>query len=153
MLGGTRMHWYQTGGGAIERWKDPQSEYWQLFDEQIAGKTISGAWFQICDHPQDGTTYADVIDVLDLLESRLEPGIVVFASGLEIFDPPDLCSICGPDVPVVTREWADQLAADGRAQRGPDLGPLTEDLTSDGCHPDMEGMQVTGQQLLDFFGP
>lgn len=153
-LGGTRFEVYETGGGQINLWSRDDGEYWAAFDAAVAGKTLTAGWMEICitASNETTTTYQDVEDALAVFRSKLPEGASIYASGLEIYQPVDSCGIAGPTVPALTRQYADQLAADGLAARGPDLGPLTPGSTTDGCHPNAAGMELVGGQLLTFFG-
>ncbi len=53
-----------------------------------------------------------------------------------------------------TQAWRDQAVADGRARRGPNMGPLDINTTNGGhCHANAAGMALLGTQLRNFFDP
>lgn len=152
-LGGRRFESWNSGGCSIDQYLDPDSACWREYDRAVDGRPVGAGLLHICILGVETTTYDDVRTVLDTFEQRLPAGAPIYTMGLAHYQPADLCGLAGDVIPDVTRAYADQLAADGLAIRAPDLGPLTDDLTLDGCHPDEEGRRRTGQQLLDFFGP
>jgi len=153
-LGGTRLERYETAGGQINLWSRDAGGYWSAFDEAVAGKKISAGWMEICitGGNERNTTYEDVVAALTVFQSKIPDNAPIYVSGLEVFEPIGSCRIAGPTIPAITRDYADRLVEAGLALRGPDLGPLTPESTTDGCHPNRIGQELVGQQLLAFFG-
>jgi hypothetical protein len=83
------------------------------------------------------------------------PEVGVFVSAINDYQPKTgLCNLMGPEGEgeTDTIKWRDQAVADGLAEKGPDMGPLTASLTTaDGCHPNRDGMLLLGRQLHAFF--
>jgi len=153
-LGGTRLERYETAGGQVNLWSRDGGGYWAAFDEAVSGKAITAGWMEICitGGNERNTTYEDILDALAVFRSRIPDNAPIYVSGLELFEPIGSCRIAGPTIPAITREYADRLVEAGLALRGPDLGPLTPESTTDGCHPNRIGQELVGRQLLTFFG-
>jgi hypothetical protein len=152
-LGGRRLESWPSDGCSVEDFLDPVDPCWGAFAGSLVDREPVAGFFQVCILADEDTSYAEVVAVADTFASYLPEGAPIHVTGLPVFDPGDLCPLGGEVAPPLTRAYADDLAADGLAIRAPDLGPITPDLTSDGCHPNAAGQHVTGQQLLDWFGP
>jgi hypothetical protein len=149
---------YNTRGGSIDRWASGGSEYWTLYAAMVAkyGQPRY-VWIQLCEKlPDDAVTYDMVKRMIANLKVQ-SPSAILVVSGINDYSPnPGLCDLMGtasatsPGNGVYdTKLWADQLVTDKLAAiRGPDLGPLTANLTmNDGCHPNSSGKLLLGNQL------
>jgi len=147
---------YDTGGGAIEKWADPNSSYWGLFDQQVAryGQP-SVVWVELCEQTENRLdTYAEVQELFANLK-RHAPNAAYYISAINAYDPyAGLCAFMGTtgQGESDTENWRDGAVAAGLAKLGPPMGPLTSSNTiSDGCHPSAAGERLLGGQLAQFF--
>ncbi len=147
---------YNTDGGRLELWADPQSPYWQQFDYQVQhwyGQPAA-VWVQLCEkYNSNPTDYAHVRSLFANLKQHA-PNAVYYISAINVYDPITLCPWMGPNGEGVTdtEKWRDQAVADGLAQRGPDMGPLTASIVNNGyCHPNDAGEKLLGGELYEFF--
>ncbi len=146
---------YNSFSESIERWAQNNSDAWQRFGqaERTSG-TPTVVWVQICEQADRHiATYEDVKNTLSNLKQLL-PHAVVYLSPINSFSSLSLCPKIGTDG-ADGREheinFTDQAVREGLALRGPDLGPLGPGDTKGGCHPNAQGMQKIGTQLVNFF--
>lgn len=149
--------------GSLAVWGNPgparHDRYWALYDERRPPTGYAGTWFQMCIRD---TEHGGVFDsreqewirhvVAEILER--DPGIPIWISGVNSYADGVLCSSVGFEGPAIASEAADWAASsiDG-VIRGPDLGPLSQDeIASDSdCHPNAQGQERLGMQLVEFF--
>lgn len=138
-------------GGSIERWAEGDPRYWRGFESRTDPES-DGLWVMLCWHRQrtpGDTDPAVVAGIIDRAFEVIGREVPVYVSGLNGWDPPRICP--RGDYP---RSWelAEATAAEGMALLGPDLGPLAESQTRDGCHGNDEGNRLMGEQVQAFFG-
>jgi hypothetical protein len=140
--------------GTIDRWA-ANSGHWRRFAAQHGGDAdIEAVWIMLCWHGRGTDPFTSVETVgyiIDRAQQVIGHDVPVFVSGLNDWDPRAIC----PKADWAS-SWAlaDEAVAAGLAERGPELGPLTEAQTTDGCHGTAEGNAVMGTQLASFFlGP
>jgi hypothetical protein len=163
--GGTLRTWSQNIGGASDQW-------WSSFIKQQALMPANTFWFQMCSKAADvnDNEIEQAKAIIAEIKTRV-PGATVFVSALNEFVAPHVCFLCGENGPALMQETADAVVASGEAQAGPDVGTLiaycttsecgvsssgamnsTNQVTSDGCHPNTKGKQDLGTVLKTFFG-
>lgn len=146
---------YDTGDGRIDRWADPSSSYWTLFQGMVNSYGQPQAvWVQLCEQlPTHPNTYAQVKAMLSILKSKA-PAAVAYISAINAYNPPTLCRSLGTSGQGKTNTdtWAAQAVAQKLAQAGPVMGPLTPaTVISDDCHSNQAGRNLLGQQLQSLF--
>lgn len=156
-VGGTRL-WPASGkysGGTIGRWAQgltDASRFWGEFQSFQEAKPAQTVWWQLCTHDEtdDGRNYTFALKVLDEIRRRI-PGVTVYVSAENGWEPPHVCKLTGPDGPARMRALADRLVSEKRALPGPDVGDLRlDETTADGCHPNEKGQSVIGAKLAAF---
>lgn len=145
----------EYGGRSVDRWADSFNDAWDHYEAQLARFGQPNViWFQLCENEEHSITYNTVLNAMANLELR-SPGVPVYMSPLNSYDPWTLCARLGGDGVTDLIDFSNQAAAEGLALRGPDLGPLTEAMTADDlCHPskgDNGGRLFLGAQLKEFF--
>lgn len=143
---------YQTGGKSVDTWANQNHKAWVLFDDEIKRNGQPDAvWVQLCEDERKPATYEDVKKIFEILADRVDTQ-EFFISSVNSFEPYDMCRRLGDDANADTVAFADKIAFEGIAERGPELGPLnTETVKDDGCHPNESGELYLGKQLVDFF--
>lgn len=143
---------YQTGGKSVDAWANVNHKAWELFDDEIRRNGQPDAvWVQLCEDERKPVTYEDVKKIFEILADRVDTQ-KFFISSVNSFEPYDMCRRLGEDANADTVAFADKIAFEGIAERGPELGPLTtKTAKDDGCHPNESGELYLGKQLLDFF--
>jgi hypothetical protein len=137
--------------GTIDRWAS-NSGHWRRFAElHRADHDIDAVWIMLCWHVRDtdpSTSLDTVAAIIDRAQQVIGHDVPVFVSGLNDWDPRTICAKAD-----WAASWAlaDEAVAAGLANRGPELGPITEAQTTDGCHGTAEGNAVMGVQLAAFF--
>lgn len=157
-LGGKRF-WdviRQYNGGSVSMWSGGATgqsrRYWNGFQNALDAHPDTGIiWWQLCNSPQDDvdTLYRNALLVLEEIQNRV-PGALIYISAQHAYMAGHTCN--DPDGPARMQALADRLVAEGLALAGPVMGPLAESQTRDGCHGNLEGMDVLGEQLIAFFG-
>jgi hypothetical protein len=143
---------YDTAGAVIEVWGDPtQSGYavaWNRFDSQVAMDGQPAAvWIEICEKNVP-SRYSTVQRAIAALRQHTTSGTVFYISGLNQYDPANLCPAQWQD----SETNAQRAVSDGLALAGPVMGPLTANNTeADHCHPNAAGQALLGNQLHSFF--
>ncbi len=150
------------GGGTASIWGDPgnksYSEYWAFYDSRRPADGLSDAWVQLCLRTSDHGGVFDQSEmdwmshIVEQLQQR-DPGINVWISPLNFYDGV-VCDAVGSDGPEIAAQMADWGAASlSGAFRGPDLGPISANQTSqrDNCHLNDSGRALVGGQLVEFF--
>jgi hypothetical protein len=143
---------YSTGGGSLDRWANPSSQYWVNFDAQIRqyGQPIE-VWIQICERATYPLTYSMVQQTFLILNQHA-PSAKYYISPLNSYNPSNICSLTGPNGVADATALANEAVSNGLASAGPVLGPLTAQNTqSDLCHPNTAGEILLGGQLASFF--
>lgn len=159
MLGSDRM-WPANapyGGGSLGRWADgidrARTRYWEGVEEYVdAEPATTVVWFNLCTirgAPIDNADTAELI--MDEVRTFL-PDAIFYVSGQPAYSGGHVCDLAGATGPEQMHDVASELVSRGVASAGPVMGPLSADLTGDGCHANEEGQLLLGQQLLDFFG-
>ncbi|MGF1665244.1 MAG: hypothetical protein ACFCVC_03115 [Acidimicrobiia bacterium] len=137
--------------GTIDRWA-ANSGHWRRFATLHGGDAdIDAVWIMVCWHVRNtepSTSVETVERIIDRAQEVIGHTVPVFVSGLNDWDPR---SICPKADWVASWTLADQVVAAGLAERGPELGPITETQTTDGCHGTAEGNAVMGTQVASFF--
>lgn len=139
------------GAATISRWADG-GRAWGRYDDLRPGSGYTGAWVNLCQNINQGPlTQADVLSVLDLIWDR-DPGIPVWLSPLNYYTDDDCAQTGGNLIPDQGAVLADMISSQhSDVHRGPDLGPLSDSMTSDNCHPNAAGEALVGGQLEGFF--
>lgn len=151
---------YSTG--TVIRWATDPSPLWDAFDQMEAARPTATVWWNLCIHlPEtDADSYTAALTDISIMQAKI-PGVVIYASALQPYVAPHVCSACGADGPARAQTLVDRLVSEGRvlagptlpALRGPDsAGTGKNELQSDGCHPNNLGQTIEGQTLLSFFG-
>jgi hypothetical protein len=130
-------------------------------------------WWSLCTHPEaiesDAANYSAALKVLANIEKRI-PGVTVYASALNSYVAPHVCSLTGANGPSRMQALAERLASEGRLRLGPNVGSLrswerdgdpnnsagataaNDQTVDDGCHPNRIGEALLGNSLIKFFG-
>lgn len=154
------LSWGPLGGGSLTNWGTPEREeypiYWGFYDERRPADGYDGVWFQVCIRASElasatlGQGDIDrVTHVIEQIKAR-DPGIPIFISPIHTF-----IGICpalgefGEELSANTVNWA--LTNLSGLTPGPLLGPLAQNQTRDGCHPNKVGRALVGAQLVAFF--
>jgi hypothetical protein len=138
-------------GGTVDRWADPTTYYWDDFAARL-DPDADGLWIMLCWHERrtdDATPPAVVGDIIDGAFELLGRQVPVYISGLN--DWTDRTTCRKADYPA---SWglAEASVEAGLGTLGPNLGPLAENQTTDGCHGNEEGNALMGRQLVEYFG-
>ncbi len=143
---------YQTGGGSLDRWVSPTSNYWLLFQQQVQKYGApSIVWIEICELHTTPLNFTMVQHVFAVLKTQA-PSAVYYISPLNSYSPSGICGLTGPNGVADATTLANQAVAGGLARAGPTIGPLTSQNTqSDMCHPNQAGEMLLGSQLVGFF--
>ncbi len=137
--------------GTIDQWA-ANGGHWRRFAALHRDDTEIGAvWIMLCWHVRNtdpSTSVETVASIIDRAETVIGHEVAVFVSGLNDWEPRTICAKAD-----WASSWAlaDDAVAAGLADRGPELGPLTETQTTDGCHGTTEGNAVMGTQVASFF--
>lgn len=170
-VGGTRL-WPAIGpygGGVIKTWQDqigdPHSEKWNAFNAEQAAHPAQIVWVSICaysGHSEDDI-YNATVDVINEVK-RIIPGVTVYASPINDWVAPHVCSKTGKTAVPRTTSTADRVSSEGKAKRGPNVGSLlsinqvpsagataaNSETVEDGCHPNEKGEAKLGASLKAF---
>jgi hypothetical protein len=135
---------YQTGRGVIYDWSNSSSNYWSLFDQELAtyGQPQE-VWIQVCVSAAtvSVTSYQTLLDTLEILRSKV-PSATFYISPIQLFDPPYMCSITQTTGVPYAFSLVSQGISNGLAKAGPDLGPLAYQLMGGNiCDPKGPGGQ------------
>lgn len=143
---------YATGGGSLDMWTAPTSQYWTKFDQQVQTYgPPSVVWVNLCERAARPLTFNDVQQTISILR-RHAPAATYYISPLNTYSPVGICKLTGPKGVQDTMNLANQAVANSLALLGPILGPLTSQaLNGDLCHPNAEGEKLLGSQLSSFF--
>lgn len=143
---------YRTGGKSVETWSQPNHEAWSLFDQEVQKNgQPKVVWIQLCEHEMRAVEYSAIQDIITNLKQHTTT-TNFYISSINNFEPKTLCERLGPDATDDTIAFADKIAQEGLAKRGPDIGPLSEATTKpDHCHANDEGLLVLGKDLVEFF--
>lgn len=147
---GDRQEARYLSGGTIERWSTLDVRYWEEFT-RWNGAESDALWIQLCWHRTSSRNVgvADVEAIIDEALAVIGREVPVFISGLNDWDPRDMCTRGDYEL---SWQLAEEAVAAGLGSIGPDPGVLTRDLTDDGCHGNEAGDRFMGQALVDFFG-
>jgi hypothetical protein len=147
---GINDHARYLSGGSIDIWAESGKKKWATF-EDLAGSETDALWIMLCWHVQrsPGSDVEAVAGIIETALAAIGRDVPVYVSGLNDWDPRDLCRKA--DYPA-SWELADAVVAEGLALLGPNLGPISEEETRDGCHGNDAGNRVMGEQLAAFFG-
>jgi hypothetical protein len=154
-VGGRRM-WggYGTGGMVIQNWANPDSESWDLFDEQVAkyGKPTA-VWVQIIIFASQGATYDEVKQMIANTRQHAAEDAHIYISGQPLYPEGNVCPIAGADGPQLTDDLAQQ-AGDDASLNVEYVGTFTlkNSETDDGCHANSAGEIALGNQAVEKFG-
>lgn len=149
---GDRGETRYLSGGSIERWTTQSDNpfYWDEF-ANWNGPESDALWVQVCwaTNGSRRTTVDDMAYVVSTALDVIGRDVPVFISGLNDWDPRDLCTRGDYEL---SWDMAEAAVAAGLGLIGPDPGVITRNLTDDGCHGNDEGDAFMGQAILDFFG-
>jgi len=149
---GDRGETRYLSGGSIEKWTTQTDNpfYWDEFTNWN-GQESDALWIQVCwaTNGSRRTTVDDMAYVVSTALDVIGRDVPVFISGLNDWDPRDLCSRGDYEL---SWDMAESAVAAGLGLIGPDPGVITRNLTDDGCHGNDEGDAFMGQAILDFFG-
>jgi hypothetical protein len=143
----------QYGGGTLLAWADRTFGGWGTFEKELAlYPDTSKIWVQVC--VKSGDSAASLEQATPTVLSRLRqlaPGRAFYVSALNGYSD-HVCSETGPNGPAVAASVRDWIVA--QRLRGPNLPALsTQQVQSDGCHPNQAGALALGKALLAFFRP
>ncbi len=136
------------GGGSIDKWSNGSS-YMTDFRNATNG-TEEIILLQVCVFANIGTTYGDLVALIELLKVEV-PGAPVYLQPLDVSPQSSpSCKIAGYDESV---QFIQEAVTNGIALQGPWMLPLYSAVeTVDGCHPNNRGaarMVETIQAWLD----
>lgn len=145
----------EYGGGGVWQWaKDLNGDFWQAFQANQNNNPVSVVWWNLCSLGSDevNETLTNAKVVLDEIKRRI-PGVTVYVSAQPAYNPGSyICSIAGATGPARMATLARDLQVSGEALAGPVMGPLdAPGQLKDSCHPNTEGKELLGQQLISFF--
>ncbi len=143
---------YSTGGGSLDLWTSPSSQYWSLFDQQVQryGQP-SKVWIEICERAVAPLNFGMVQQVFTVLKQRA-PSATYYISPLNSYSPSNICALTGPNGVADAARLADEAVSNGLSLAGPVIGPLTvQNTVSDMCHPNTGGESLLGSQLATSF--
>jgi len=143
---------YSTGGGSLDLWTSPSSQFWSLFDLQVQkyGQP-SEVWIEICERAVAPLDFGMVQQVFKILRQRVPSG-TYYISPLNSYSPSNICALTGPNGVADAARLAEEAVSNGLSLAGPTIGPLTaQNTVSDMCHPNMLGERLLGSQLASFF--
>lgn len=138
-------------GGSIERWTSQGDDrYWDEFARWNGAET-DALWIQVCwaTNGSQRTTVDHMGEVVARAFEIIGHEVPVFISGLNDWDPRDLCPRGDYEL---SWQLAEEAVAAGYGALGPDPGTLTPDLTDDGCHGNEAGDEFMGGPVAEFFG-
>ena len=148
------------GGGTLAAWASELSDQnpaWREFSSTFQAEGADSVWIQLCIRSAEasaaGMTLQQQLDVAQVIAEAklLTGGVPVYVSPLNEYSLDD-CRVTGPFGVSNAAELADWAAASGLAFRGPDTGPLDHSqLAEDQCHLGTTGIDLVGQQMVDFF--
>lgn len=155
-VGGKRM-WgpYNTNGLVVQDWTNTNSSGWGRFDQQANRfKKPTAVWVQLCIFSWAGVTYDETKTLIANAREHAAEGATIFITGQPIYEAGAVCSLAGADGPALTEDMAKKAAADASQNviyPGP-FGPLGGSTSSDGCHANVAGQKLLGEQALEYFG-
>lgn len=148
------------GGGDFLSWGDPSTEgydvYWpRLFSDAIPGE-VEAIWVQLCIRGKGLTemTPEDQVVVSHIVERiRGEYGdITIYMSGLNLYEDGYICRKTAENGVAISWDLVEWAVTNLGVVEGPVTGPLGPGTVSDdGCHLSVEGQQLVGEQLVDWF--
>jgi hypothetical protein len=143
------------GGGHVAAWSEISdgSQYWKAFRGGLAAQPPKAIWWELCASQRFSSmeTIANATAVYDEIKKRA-PNAVIYISSMMGYTGGHVCGIAGAEGPARMQKLVDQLVSGGRGERGPVMGPLAGNQTSDGCHTNPAGGEILGKQLVAFFG-
>jgi hypothetical protein len=138
----------------IQNWANPDSESWDLFDEQAAkyGKPTA-VWVQIIIFASQGATYDEVKQMIANTREHAAEDAHIYISGQPLYPEGNVCTIAGADGPQLTDDLARQ-AGDDASLNVEYVGTFTlkNSETNDGCHANSAGEIALGNQAVEKFG-
>ena len=144
--GGSLYNWYvQLEKGKIGRWETFENGMKNYPNTNIV-------WWELCASPDSADmSYEEVVEVYNAIK--------VIAPDAEIYATPSPEWPDSGDVfcsqnngPAKTAEFIDKMVEEGLVKRGPTLIPLgADEITPDGCHANLIGEEIWGNDLKDFF--
>ena len=144
----------EYAGGSLSLWarRIGTSEAWRIFQQSLdAYPDTHAIWLELCTTDREsGVGLDEALIVVSELEDRLPTGSI-FVSAQPGYTQGHVCSTAGIDGPAEMADLAGLVVETGRALAGPEMGPLAQSQTRDGCHANEEGRQLMGEQLLAFF--
>jgi hypothetical protein len=138
--------------GTIDRWAATNGGHWRAFTAlHEDDPAVEAIWLMLCWHVPNtdpATSIREVADIIERAHAVIGRPVPVYVSGLNDWDPRNSCPRGDWE-----RSWtlAEEAVEAGLARAGPDLGPITREQTTDGCHGNADGNRVMGSQLADFF--
>ena len=158
--GGEKM-WIMTGdygGGSIYKWYEQLTsvygkDYWAIFQGMInKHPSVEKIWWELCSSPEvSSMSYNDMVDILDKIKS-IAPNAEIYATSMPEFENPNAFCMQN-NGPAIIKGFVDQLVNEGKVTQGPVLSDLSgSQITPDACHATIEGKDIWGQELINFFG-
>lgn len=139
-------------GHTVEYWASNTTPWTEHYLPLRPLDGFDGAWLNLCERAVQGLTLENVELVLAKIW-EIDPGIPVWISPLNYYENEECLVTNGNQIPTDGSLIADVLVANHElVLRGPDLGPLSgEFLRADQCHPNRDGTEFLGSQLVEFF--
>jgi hypothetical protein len=139
-------------GHTIEYWATNTAPWDEHYLPLRPDEGFDSAWLNLCERADQGLTLENVELVLSKIW-EIDPNIPVWISPLNYYEGEGCLVTNGNQVPTEGAVIADALVAnDDLLMRGPDLGPLSDELLrADECHPNRSGTEFLGSQLVAFF--
>lgn len=165
--------------GTIRQWASGiqtdgkvSGELWDDFNQMLKAnnndtKTTKKVWLSLCTKPStkdtDAQNYDAAVAVVDKIK-KLVTGATVYASAVNGYITPHICSSFGADGPTRMQTLADKLVTNGKATAGPkptalystakppSAGAGTNETDTDGCRANTAGEAKLGADLVTAFG-
>jgi len=158
-LGGTKFWPYKEAnaysGGSVSAWysgiNSASDKRWQTFQSLMEKYPKTKIiWWELCTGTESNT-YIQITSILNKIKT-IAPDAEIYVSAI-----PErkgyTCSLEKNEYTIKLEDYAEQLVQEGKAKKGPVMTPLTiSQVGTDKCHPNPEGQEVWGKNLIDFFG-
>ncbi len=104
---------------------------------------------------EDSSATSDEVNLLIAnAREHTNPDVDIYITGQPLYQDGEVCFLAGDGGPELTDDLAQQAAADGSLNvvYPSTFGPLGPSTVSDGCHANLAGQQLLGNQGMEFFG-